>query len=211
MNLEAKIEELEKKVARQHRFNLLLVMAAVALVFGGAVHGAGGQVMDLLKVREIQVINDRGGVAGVLGTREGGGFLDLRNRAGASGFIAHGSLGGGRMALYNARGKVTTVVAHKNGSPLWIMKRESDPASVILGLHRSGPVMTFKSPLGKTLFYMGMSDDRQKMLIDLFNLDGVRVAGLRNDARGNGLVEACNTEQVCQSLSPRNAMAAVWK
>ncbi len=210
MNLAEKIERLEKKVARQHRFNLLLVMAAVALMFGGAAHGTGGQVVKILKVREIQVINNRGRVAGVIGTREDGGFLDLRNRLGASGFIAHGALGGGRMALYNSRGRVTMVAAHKSGNPLWIMKRDSDPASVILGLHRSGPVMTFKSPLNKTLFYMGLSDDRQKMLIDLFNLDGVRVAGLQNDTEGNGLVEACTGAKVCQSLSPRNAMAAAW-
>lgn len=211
IDLTEKIERLEKKVARQRRFNLLLALAALALVFGGAVHGAGDGVLGILKVREIQLINDRGRVAGVIGTREDGGFLDLRNRQGASGFIAHGSPGGGRMALYNARGRVTMVAAHKNGSPLWIMKRESDPASVILGLHRAGPVMIFKSTHNKTLFYMGLSDDRQKMLIDLFNLDGVRVAGMRNDAAGDGLVEACDGNRVCQSLSPRNAMVAAWK
>ncbi len=209
MNLEEKITRLEKKVARQRRFNLLLVMAAVALMFGGAAHGAGEQVVQRLKVREIQVIDNRGRVAGVIGTREDGGFLDLRNRLGASGFIAHGSPGGGRFALYNSRGRVTMVAAHKNGNPLWIMKRQSDPATVILGLHRGGPVMTFRSPLNKTLFYMGLSDDGRKMLIDLFNLDGVRVAGLQNDAEGNGLVQACNRKQVCQSLSPRNSMTTL--
>ena len=64
-------------------------------------------------------------------------------------------------------------------------------------------------PLDKTLFSMGFSDDRQKMPIYLFNLDGVRAAGPRNHTEGNGLVEACNGAKVRQPLSSQNAMTTL--
>ncbi len=208
MTLEEKIAALEGSLRWQRRLTVLLLLAVVGLVLGGVSHRMEDQVIETLRVRSLEVLNGRGRVAALLSTRKDGGFLDVRNRLGASGFIAHGDLSGGRVGMYDASGRVTMAMAHKNGSPLLVLKRQKDKATAILGIHRNGPVMTLKSIHNKTLYYLGLSDNRGRMTLDLFNPAGARVAGLRSGEKGEGLVQACTAAGQCRTFSPTGGRMA---
>ena len=78
MNIETRLERLEKQMRFYRR---LVVILALVIVAGVSMGQARSDIVDVLKCRKLEVYNPTGSIAAVISADDGG-YLSLRNKEG---------------------------------------------------------------------------------------------------------------------------------
>lgn len=181
-NMEQRLTDLEARVNRYRNLSVLL-----ALVLGGAVFmGAAAEdaVLDVVKTRRLEVVNQEGAPIVTAGAgRSASGLLKVNSKT-----------GGGLFA----------VGAGQYGNGILEISSRSGQGLVYAGAGKAGDgVLRVKSRRGKTVIRAGTDGSNENAFVELLNTKGQSVVELYADDANNGFIGVWDTHGKSRNLTPR--------
>ena len=123
MNIEARLERLEKQI---QFYKGLVVVLAVVIVAGVSMGQAKSDIVDVLKCRKLEVYNPTGSIAAVISADDGG-YLSIRNKEGKPAAVIAADDDGGHLGIYNKEGKgVILISAYDDSGHLSIRNKTGE-------------------------------------------------------------------------------------
>ena len=101
MNIEARLERLEKQM---QFYKGLVVVLALVIVAGVSMGQAKSDIVDVLKYRKLEVYNPTGSIAAVISADDGG-YLSIRNKEGKGVILISAYDDSGHLSIRNKTGE----------------------------------------------------------------------------------------------------------
>jgi hypothetical protein len=198
MNLESRLTALERSNRRLQRTVRALALVIVAALVAGA---RGGDVVDVLRARRIEIVGERGGPLVVLTQEAGHGVAALLDDGGNWKVQLNALSGGGTITTKGARGEelVTVGFDDRGNGALRTASASGTPLTALTIVEGDGAIITYdeagREHVKLATAYSGAGS------VTTFGGDGRRLMQLTASTKGDGLLAA---------FSPDGRVRASW-